>query len=175
MVSPFPSFGEGGVAESRGGRWIHNADNNGLAHSPTTSPYGYSSFLKEESFRYCRLVSQPLIFVLFSTCFQYSTHPSQIKADGKDLSFVTVRVVDKDGNLCPLADNTISFKVKGAGTYRAGANGNPASLESFQTPKMKVFSGMMTAIVSSSDKPGKITLEATGKGLAKGVLNIESK
>ena len=64
---------------------------------------------------------------------------SQIKADGKDLSFVTVRVVDKDGNLCPLADNTISFKVKGAGTYRAGANGNPASLESFQTPKMKVF------------------------------------
>ena len=83
--------------------------------------------------------------------------------------------MDKDGNLCPLADNTISFKVKGAGTYRAGANGNPASLKSFQTPKMKVFSGMMTAIVSSSDKPGKITLEATGKGLAKGVLNIESK
>ena len=40
MVSPFPSFGEGGVAESRGGRWIHNADNNGLAHSPTTSPTG---------------------------------------------------------------------------------------------------------------------------------------
>lgn len=100
---------------------------------------------------------------------------TQIKADGKDLSFVTVRVVDKDGNLCPLADDTISFKVKGAGTYRAGANGNPASLESFQTPKMKVFSGMMTAIVSANDKPGKITLEATGKGLVKGVVNIESR
>ena len=100
---------------------------------------------------------------------------TQIKADEKDLSFVTVRVVDKDGNLCPLADNVISFKVKGAGTYRAGANGNPASLESFQTPKMKVFSGMMTAIVSSSDKPGKIILEASGKGLVKGVLEIESK
>ncbi|WP_073347958.1 beta-galactosidase GalB [Bacteroides congonensis] len=100
---------------------------------------------------------------------------AQIKADGKDLSFVTVRVVDKDGNLCPLADNLISFKVKGAGTYRAGANGNPASLESFQTPKMKVFNGMMTAIVSSTDKPGKITLEAMGKGLAKGVLEIESR
>ena len=100
---------------------------------------------------------------------------AQIKADGKDLSFVTVRVVDKDGNLCPLADNVINFKVKGAGTYRAGANGNPASLESFQTPKMKVFNGMMTAIVSSSDKPGKIILEASGKGLTKGVLEIESK
>ena len=100
---------------------------------------------------------------------------SVIDANGKDLSFVTVKVVDKDGNLCPLADNEISFKVKGAGTYRAGANGNPASLESFQTPKMKVFSGMMTAIMQSTEKAGKITLEATGKGLKKGTLVIESK
>lgn len=100
---------------------------------------------------------------------------TQIKADGKDLSFITVRVVDKDGNLCPLAENEIAFKVKGAGTYRAGANGNPASLESFQMPRMKVFNGMMTAIVSSMDKAGKITLEATGKGLVKGVVNLESK
>lgn len=100
---------------------------------------------------------------------------SVIDANGKDLSFVTVKVVDKDGNLCPLADNEISFKVKGAGTYRAGANGNPASLESFQTPKMKVFSGMMTAIVQSTEKAGKITLEAAAKGLKKGTLVIESK
>ena len=98
-----------------------------------------------------------------------------IKADGKDLSFVTVRVVDRDGNLCPDASHEISFKVKGEGSYRAGANGNAASLESFQHPKMKVFSGMMTAIVSSTEQPGKITLEATGKGLKKGVLIIESR
>jgi len=45
VVSPFPSFGEGGVAESRGGRWIHN----------TTSPYGDSSFPKEENGEYYRL------------------------------------------------------------------------------------------------------------------------
>lgn len=97
-----------------------------------------------------------------------------IKADGKDLSFVTVRVVDKDGNLCPTASHEISFKVKGVGAYRAGANGNAASLESFQRPQMKVFSGMMTAIVSSTEQAGKITVEATGRGLKKGVLNIES-
>ena len=100
---------------------------------------------------------------------------SQIKADGKDLSFVTVRVVDKDGNLCPTADNEIKFRVKGKGWYRAGANGNPASLESFQRPQMKVFSGMMTAIVSSTEEPGSITLEATAKGLKKAVLKLESK
>ncbi|MFR4675918.1 MAG: hypothetical protein ACLT8W_02385, partial [Bacteroides caccae] len=46
---------EGGVAESRGGRWIHNADNNRLTHSPTTSPYGDSSFPKEENEEYYRL------------------------------------------------------------------------------------------------------------------------
>ena len=54
-LSPFPSFGEGGVAESQGGRWIHNVDNKRFMHSPTTSPYGYSSFPKEESCRYYRL------------------------------------------------------------------------------------------------------------------------
>lgn len=97
-----------------------------------------------------------------------------LSADGKDLSFFTVKVLDKEGNLCPDAAHEISFKVKGAGTYRAGANGNPASLESFQTPKMKVFSGMMTAIVQSTEQAGKITLEATAKGLKKGVMTIES-
>lgn len=99
---------------------------------------------------------------------------SLIKADGKDLSFVTVRVVDKDGNLCPNASQEISFKVKGTGTYRAGANGDATSLESFQHPKMKVFNGMMTAVVSSTEQPGTIILEASGKGLKKGILNIKS-
>ena len=98
-----------------------------------------------------------------------------LHADGEDLSFVTVKVVDKDGNLCPLAENEIRFRVKGAGTYRAGANGNPASLENFQTPRMKVFNGMMTAIVSTTDEPGSIVLEATAKGLKNAVLKLESK
>ena len=98
-----------------------------------------------------------------------------IRADGKDLSFVTVRVTDKDGNLCPLADNEISFKVKGKGWYRAGANGNPTSLEPFQKPQMKVFSGMMTVIVSSTEEPGEIILEATSRGLKKATVRIVSE
>ena len=97
-----------------------------------------------------------------------------IKADGNDLSFVTVKVVDKEGNLCPHAADQISFKVKGAGSYRAGANGDPTSLESFQEPSMKVFNGMMTAIVSSDETPGEIILEATAKGLKKAALVIKS-
>ncbi|MBR8720158.1 Beta-galactosidase BoGH2A [Bacteroides pyogenes] len=108
-------------------------------------------------------------------CIELTADRSVIKADGKDLSFVTVKVVDKDGNLCPTASHSISFKVKGAGSYRAGANGDPTSLESFQQPRMKVFNGMMTAVVSSSEKEGEIILEAAGKGLKKGTVTITSR
>ena len=98
-----------------------------------------------------------------------------IEADGKDLSFVTVRIVDKEGNLCPGAGHLLNFKVKGAGTYRAGANGDPACLDLFHLPQMHAFNGMMTAIVQSSDNAGKIVLEVTGKGLKKATLVIESR
>ena len=103
------------------------------------------------------------------------TDRNEIKADGKDLSFVTVRVVDKEGNLCPDAQHLIKYSVKGAGTYRAGANGDPTSLELFHVPQMKVFNGMMTAVVQSTDKPGEIILTATGKGLKSGRLVLMSK
>lgn len=105
---------------------------------------------------------------------ELSADRDTIMADGKDLSFVTVKVTDKDGNLCPLADNEIVFKVSGRGWYRAGANGDPTSLEPFQRPRMKVFSGMMTAIVSSAEEPGEIILEATSKGLKKAVIRLSS-
>ena len=98
-----------------------------------------------------------------------------IEADGKDLSFVTVRIVDKEGNLCPGAGHLLNFKVKGTGTYRAGTNGDPACLDLFHLPQMHAFNGMMTAIVQSSDNAGKIVLEVTGKGLKKATLVIESR
>ena len=100
---------------------------------------------------------------------------STIKADGRDLSFVTVKVVDKDGNLCPDADNLVRYAVRGEGFYRAGANGNPVSLELFHEPQMKVFSGMMTAIVQSTDKAGEITLTATAKGLKSAKIVIKTE
>jgi beta-galactosidase len=98
-----------------------------------------------------------------------------IEANSKDLAFVTVSVVDKDGNLCPAADNLIEFSVAGEGHYRAGANGNSVSLELFHEPRMKVFSGMMTAIVESNDTPGTITLTARSKGLKSAKIVIKSE
>ena len=99
----------------------------------------------------------------------------QIAADGRDLSFITVKVVDKDCNLCPDAQHSIKYTVKGAGFYRAGANGDPVSLELFHQPQMKVFNGMMTAVVQNNGKPGEITLTASGRGLksAKIVVKCE--
>jgi beta-galactosidase len=84
-------------------------------------------------------------------------------------------VVVKDGNLCPNADNLIKYSVKGDGFYRAGANGNPVSLELFHEPKMKLFSGMMTAIVQSTTKSGEITLTATSKGLKSAKIIIKTE
>ncbi|MBR4028740.1 MAG: DUF4982 domain-containing protein [Alistipes sp.] len=100
---------------------------------------------------------------------------STIKADGKDLSFVTVKVVDKDGNLCPNAQHLVKYSVKGAGSYRAGANGDPTSLELFHKPQMKLFNGMMTAIVQSSEKAGEITLTATSKGLKSAKIVVKTE
>ena len=98
-----------------------------------------------------------------------------IKADGRELSFITVKVVDKDGNLCPNAQHLIKYSVKGEGFYRAGANGNPISMELFHEPKMQMFNGMMTAIVQTNGKPGEITLIATGKGLKSAKIVIKAK
>ena len=100
---------------------------------------------------------------------------STIKADGRDLSFITVRVVDKDGNLCPDAQHLVEYSVKGTGFYRAGASGNPVSLELFHEPRMKVFNGMMTAIVQSNETAGEITLAAKAKGLKSAKIVIKTE
>ncbi|MCR5179641.1 MAG: DUF4982 domain-containing protein [Bacteroidaceae bacterium] len=98
-----------------------------------------------------------------------------IAADGEDLAYVTVRVVDKDGTLIPDAANLVSFKVKGAGSFRAAANGDASNLDLFHVSKHHAFAGQLTAIVQSSSQPGSITLEASAKGLKKAVLTLESR
>jgi Beta-galactosidase/beta-glucuronidase len=106
---------------------------------------------------------------------ELSADRDSISADGKDLSFITVKVVDKDGNLCPSAQNLVKFEVKGKGFYRAGANGDPVSLEQFHLPQMHLFNGMMTAIIQSTKEAGKITLKATAKGVKSADITIISR
>jgi len=88
-----------------------------------------------------------------------------IKANGEDISFVTVSVVDKNGIPCPTATNQLKFKVTGHGTFRAVCNGDATSLELFHLPTMKLFSGKLVVLVQSKKEEGTITLKVSGKGL----------
>ncbi|MCM1293147.1 MAG: DUF4982 domain-containing protein [Bacteroides sp.] len=97
---------------------------------------------------------------------------NNISADGRDLAFITVKVVDKDGNLVPDANNKIKFSVKGNGKFHASANGDPSSLESFQAPQMTVFHGQLTAIVKADETPGEITFTASAPGLKSANVKI---
>ena len=90
---------------------------------------------------------------------------TQLKANGKDLSYVTVSVVDKNGIECPTATNQLKFNVTGNGTFRAVCNGDPTSLEMFHLPTMKLFSGKLMVTVESSKEEGDIKLLVEGSGL----------
>ena len=103
------------------------------------------------------------------------TDRTSLQADGKDLAYVTLRIVDKDGNLCPNDGRLVSFKVKGAGEYRASANGDPTCLDLFHKPEMHAFGGMLTVIVQSGEKVGDIELQATAKGVKAGIIRIPVK
>jgi len=98
----------------------------------------------------------------------------EITADGKDLSFVTVSVVDQNGIPCPTATNALNFEVKGAGTFKAVCNGDATSLESFVKPTMKLFSGKLVVVVQSNNKGGTIKLNVKGKELKSEGLEIVS-
>jgi len=99
---------------------------------------------------------------------------STIHAEGDDLAFVTVRIEDKDGNLCPGADNLVQFQVSGSGGIRAVDNGNAASTEPFQADHRKAFSGLALLIVDAG-RAGKIKVTATSEGLAAGVTEIVAR
>lgn len=97
----------------------------------------------------------------------------QLTADGKDLAYLTVRVVDKDGNLCPADNRLVTFSVKGAGTYRAAANGDATCLDLFHLPRMHAFSGQLTAIVQTGTEAGQLVFEAKAKGLKSAKLTLD--
>ncbi|QDA60266.1 beta-galactosidase GalB [Hymenobacter jejuensis] len=99
---------------------------------------------------------------------------THLAADGNDLAFVTARVEDAQGNLCPEATNELHFAVSGQGQFRAVGNGDPTSLEMFHLPQMKAFSGKLVAIVQASDKAGTIQLKATGKGLKGATAQLQT-
>lgn len=98
-----------------------------------------------------------------------------IKSDGKDLSFVTVEILDKDGNLCPKASNLLFFDVKGEGKLKAVCNGDAVDQTSFVSKYMRTFNGKMVAIVESNTESGEIILKVSGGLLVPQEVKITSE
>jgi beta-galactosidase len=103
------------------------------------------------------------------------TDRQTIKADGKDLSFVTVEVLDKNGNLCPRAANLLFFDVTGAGKLKAVCNGDATDQTAFVSKYMRTFNGKLVITVESDTTAGEITLKVSGGLLKAEEVKITTK
>ncbi len=104
-----------------------------------------------------------------------SADRSNIRADAKDLSFITVKVTDAQGNLVPYADNDIRFTIGGEGFIAGVDNGSETSMESFKADHHKTFNGLGLAVIGSKGKAGIITLHATSPGLQPASVEINAR
>ncbi|MDB5015447.1 MAG: beta-galactosidase [Mucilaginibacter sp.] len=98
-----------------------------------------------------------------------------IKADGKDLSFITVRILDKDGNLVPDANNLVNFKLNGEAFIAGVDNGDEVSHDPFKANYRKAFNGMALAIVQNKGKAGNINFTATSAELQGATVVLTAK
>jgi beta-galactosidase len=104
-----------------------------------------------------------------------TTDRSTIKADGCDLSFVTVSVLDKDGTLAPNADNLVNFEVEGPAVIAGVDNGSPISHEPFKANYRKAFYGKCLVVLQSTGKAGEIVLKAKSSGLNEAKITVTAK
>ncbi len=101
---------------------------------------------------------------------------NKISADGKDLSFIMVKVTDKNGLVVPGTNNLIEFSIEGPGEIVATDNGDPSNMVPFGSTERKAFNGLALAIVRSiNGDPGTIKVTAKSNSLVKGVVKIKSK
>lgn len=108
------------------------------------------------------------------TKIQLIADRTKIKANGTDLSFITVKLLDKDGNIVPDVDQLIEFSVTGTGFLAGTDNGFPADSISLKSHKRTTWKGMALAIIQSQEKKGNITVTAKSAGLKMSVISLKS-
>ena len=102
-------------------------------------------------------------------------HPV-IKADGSDLSFITVKIADKNGLMVPRSNNRIKFEISGPGEIVAVDNGDATDHDSFQSTNRRPYNGLALVIVRSiKGKAGRISLKASSDGLKAVNISISSR
>jgi len=105
---------------------------------------------------------------------ELSADRNVIRADGSDLSFVTVKITDQNGTMVPDAANLVKFKLDGPGKIIGVDNGSQISHESFKGNEHKAFNGLCLAIVQSENRSGRLTLSVSSDDLEASVIKIET-
>jgi len=100
---------------------------------------------------------------------------TEINADGNDLSYIKVEIVDEEGRVCPDADNRVKFDINGEGTIAGVGNGNPISHEYFKANERKAFNGLALIIIQSTEENGEINITAASDGLQESSIIIKTK
>jgi beta-galactosidase len=98
-----------------------------------------------------------------------------IKASGKDLSFITVEVLDSSGNPVPVADNLIRFTIEGPGLILGTDNGDPTDCNSLKKPERKLFNGKCLLVIQGTKEAGAIKITASSDNLKNGVLKVKNR
>jgi beta-galactosidase len=105
-----------------------------------------------------------------------SADRKEIRADGKDLSFVTVRVIYQNGLTVPTANNNIRFEIEGPGEIIVTDNGDPTNFVPFPSHEREAFSGLALVIIRSKQGEfGLITVTAKSPGLREARVVIKSQ
>ena len=104
-----------------------------------------------------------------------SADRTEITADGQDLSYISVELVDDKGIRNPKAENLVTFKIEGPAEIVGVGNANPISMESYQLPQRKAWQGKCLVVVKSKKQAGAITLKATSENLKAAAIQLNSK
>lgn len=101
---------------------------------------------------------------------------NRVRADGSDLSFVTLTITDDKGLMVPRSKNRVRFEIEGPGDLIATDNGSPIDLELFQSAERNAFNGLALAIVRTrAGETGTITLRAMSEGLRPATVRIRAR
>ena len=107
---------------------------------------------------------------------QLTADRTTINADGNDLSFITVDILDKNGNFVPTANNLVKFSLDGGnGEIVAVANGDPTNHESFKGKQHKALNGKCLVVVQAGKTKGSIKLSAASEGMETETITLQLK
>jgi beta-galactosidase len=154
----------GRKSANRGNKWIATYQ---VPYEPgVLSVKGYNGAAEVASSG-LKTASEPVKIAL-------SADRTSIKADGQDLSYITVELLDVTDTRNPLASNLINFEIEGPGKIVAVGSSNPMGTESFTQPVRKAYQGRCLVIVKSGTMPGDIRLKASSEGLPQAEIMISS-